>query len=750
MNVSNSKWIIVSNRLPFSYNKSNGSLVRSSGGLVTAIEGIHSGVPSVWIGIGPEDAPAALWETANADAVNDRRYFPVTVSNDLYEAYYNGMGNKVLWPLFHYEINQVDFSLEYWDAYRQVNQLIADQVAAIAQPGDLIWLHDFHLMLVPELLRRARVPCKIGFFLHTPFPSSELFRQLPVRKELIEGLLAADLVGFHDYSYLRHFASTVHTVLGVDTGGFAIRSTSGLCALGVFPVSIDTPQIIEATQSADVKREVKKLQTEPYEHVILGVDRLDYSKGLHLRLQTFSRFLDDFPEYHKKVGMLQIAIPSRVEVPGYQELRDEVERMVGNINGRFGASDYVPVRYVFSSVPFHELIALYQRADVLLVTSRRDGMNLVALEYVAAQNPKSPGSVLLSEFAGASSLLSHAMTINPWDITGCAQQIAEAIRMPVQERIRRHSIMMGFLSSYTATDWARSFIEALESSGSAAPSLENLDRRNSADELVEKLPPFNGQRIILFLDFDGTLTAVQKRPELVKLTEAARSVLLTLTQNPNLEIVVVSGRDKSYLANEFAEIPVFLAAEHGCFLYQKNFGKWETLVRASAEQWRPAVEQVLEHYMKRVPGSFVERKEFCLAWHYREAPTEFAEYQARRLRQDLDSALANSPVVVLFGKKVIEVVPMEGRKSALVDLFMEEFKVASDPIVIGIGDDVTDEDMFMALERYQALTIKVGWGPSIAGAQLANQERVIEFLQKLGEYAKRPQHTKAENGIPTH
>lgn len=724
------RWIIVSNRLPFS-KLANGELQPSSGGLVTALSGVHSDSPLIWLGIAPEGMTPQDWEAQPEQIKRD--YQPIFVEDSLYQDYYNGLANDVFWPLFHYEGGRIKFEPKSWQAFQAVNQQIAEAIAALSLPGDHIWVHDFHLFLVPEYLRKLDIQARIGFFLHIPFPSSELFRQLPVREEILQGLLGADLIGFHDYSYLRHFCQALLGVLELDSNMLSLRWQGRLIRLGVFPVSIDVQHFMQTAASPNTWSHLEHFsQDKNYKKLILGVDRLDYTKGLILKLQMFKALLESHPELQGQVSLLQLAIPTRQEVKEYRRLRAEFERMVGEINGRYSQPNYTPVQYIYSSISFEELLALYQLADVMLVTSRRDGMNLVALEYIVSQDLSNPGMVVLSEFTGAASMLSSVLTINPWDACGSAQKIYTALEMPLAERRQRVALMQEFLKGYTASDWARSFIEELSEELPQQPE----GRCPQAIRLKEPafMESFFNQiqeRLLLFLDYDGTLVPIQAEPALATLSAEIRSLVEALSRLPKLDLVVISGRDSEFLAQQFEGLELFMAAEHGAKLYDPRRREWLPLIWTAISSWYPSAERIMQDYSKRVPGSFVERKQYALAWHYRKSPAEFASYQARKLKEELEIGLSNLPVSILSGSKVIEARAVEANKGNFIRNYLESYlSEYPQTTIMALGDDVTDEEMIQALDT-NSLTIKVGDSQSCARYRLAQQSEVLTLLKQL-------------------
>ncbi len=725
------RWIIVSNRLPFRLSEA-GDLQRSSGGLVTALSGVKSEADQIWVGIAPDGLSPSRWEQL-PDHYHEA-YQPVFVNDALYDAYYNGIANDVFWPLFHYEASRIRFSLDYWQAYQRVNHEIARAVAAIAQPEDIIWIHDFHLFLMPQILRDMNISSRIGFFLHIPFPSSELFRQLPVRHELLSGLLGADLIGFHDYSYLRHFGNTLNNVMNISPDMLGLTWNQRRVNMGVYPVSIDTQHFARAARQEATQVYVEQFQrSRNGTRWILGVDRLDYSKGLLLKLQAFAHLLASCPHYRGKVSLLQLAIPTRQDVEEYQKLRAEFERMVGEINGMYSTPSYVPVQYMYTSVPLEELLALYREADVLFVTSRRDGMNLVALEYVVAQDMEDPGVVVLSEFTGAASMLSEAVLINPWDVHGSASCLEEALSMSLPERRERKAIMQRFLENYTASDWAESFMQDVRNMPEKKSHVRQvvlMDDSDTTQHFFEDLK----ENIYLFLDYDGTLVPIQERPEQATISESTRDLIARLMEHPRLNIIMVSGRDGDFLTTQFKDLPVALAAEHGAKYYDPQTGEWTSLIWSDINTWYPSATKVMESYVRRVPRSHMEPKEYAIAWHYRQSPRTFSDYQAHKLKEELDAGLAHLPATVIAGNKVIEARAVEANKGYFVRNYLTSYvQRPEEASFIALGDDTTDEDMMRALPDH-GKSIKVGEPTPHAGYQLRKQGDVMAWLSALEDY----------------
>ena len=731
LNLTKPKIIFVSNRLPFNLNPQTGELERGNGGLVSGLLGVYLDEPFYWSGF-ETSASSAARLVKHTDKGNPHlRLHPVVLDKELYSNYYDKFSNDVLWPLFHYESENVSFHSEYWQSYIAANQRMADEILKVAGPSDTVWIHDFHFLLLPEMLKKMRPSLKIGLFLHIPFPAFEIYRQLPVREEILRGMTCADLVGFHDHSYLRHFGVSLTALLGIESSMFKAEIGDHVLHLGVYPISIDTEGYAKLAKSEAVQLHQQKLQEEIHSpFLMLGVDRLDYTKGLELKLEGFRRALEKYPELRGHVSLLQVAVPTRTRVPSYMKLRKNVERMVGAINGDFSQPGYVPVNYIFNSISETELLALYRRADCALITSKRDGMNLVAMEYSIAQNENDPGILILSEFAGAASMLSTALFINPWDEDSIADAIHRAFQMSNEERHQRMHETQSVLSRYSATQWAQSFLKDLENYSSKVLSKPTLrmDLKNNLhkNELLHRLAAHPKRHLIL--DYDGTLVALQRSPELAVVSQELRQLLDRLSKG--FSIYLVSGRSQQFLDKQFPNCSFGLAAEHGGF-YKNPGEEWRSRISTDIESWYLEVDRVMRSYAERVPLSFVEYKVASLVWHYRQSPNEFANYQARRLDEELQVGLANLPVSITTGSKVVEARAIECNKGCFVRWLMSMEQERA--LFIAVGDDRTDEDMFRVVGD-KGISIKIGSGDTVARYRLKTQEEVLTLLQLISGF----------------
>ena len=721
--------LLVSNRLPLVYNKKSQEFKSSSGGLVSAIKGLDAtkvGYDFEWMGIMTDDIEEIKIEDLKKIPFGDLRCHPVVVPKDTYDQYYNGFCNNVIWPLFHYEhsvIQQTDLG---WRAYQMINELVAQAIVLEAKAQDTIWIHDFHFFLVPGLIKQKRPELKVGFFLHIPFPSSEIFRELPQRKEILTSLIQCDLVGFHDLSYLTHFKSSLSRVLGASSGLFDERQG------GVYPISIDTQHFLELAQAQETKEFIERYaESKKDTKWILGVDRLDYIKGLMLKLKSFEEFLRKYPDWRGKVQMLQVVIPSRTEVAEYQDLKNKIEQQVSSINGEFGSPDYVPIHYLYKSVSEYELSALYQLSNVMHIGSRRDGMNLVCLEYVVSQQDEHPGTLLLSEFTGAHSTLSYALSINPWNIEETAIKIKEALEQSDEQRRKEMVPMRDFLKHYTSSEWAKIFIRDLHRESKPAPQVYSV----SKDGKFPWMRNLQGKKILFFCDLDGTLAPIAPLPSLVKIQRETQDILKEMSRHHNIQFVVVSGRDREFLQEQFIDNKLLfpLAACHGAYSFSPETKEWNNLIPHDSTKWKEKVLEVLALYTSRTPGSFVEDKGHAVTWHYRNSPPDFADFLANKLFIELEESLTSLPAQVTRGKKVIEIKSLHASKGFFVQQWLEKQEYRPD-VIVALGDDNTDEDMFDFIQSktgVEPFCIKVGEEKTQARYFIKEQATVNLFLKNL-------------------
>ncbi|WPK23120.1 hypothetical protein PUMCH_000345 [Australozyma saopauloensis] len=463
------KVLVVSNRLPVTITRKDDGTYdysMSSGGLVTALQGLKKSTEFQWLGWPGLEIREDEQEKVNKDLMDKFNCTAIYLSDAIADLHYNGFSNSILWPLFHYHPGEMNFDEVAWAAYIEANRTFASKIASQVEDNDLVWIHDYHLMLLPQMLREelgtSKKNVRFGFFLHTPFPSSEIYRILPVRKEILVGVLSCDLIGFHTYDYARHFISSVSRIVpNLKTLPNGIEYEGRSISVGAFPIGIDVNNFTDGLEKPEVVERVKQLKNKFKDvKIIVGVDRLDYIKGVPQKLHAFEVFLTENPEWIGKVVLVQVAVPSRGDVEEYQNLRATVNELVGRINGKFGTVEFVPIHYMHKSVPFNELISLYAISDVCLVSSTRDGMNLVSYEYIACQSEKK-GALILSEFAGAAQSLNGALIVNPWNIDELSESIKESLTLPEEKKELNFNKLFSYISKYTSGFWGESFVKEL-------------------------------------------------------------------------------------------------------------------------------------------------------------------------------------------------------------------------------------------------------------------------------------------------
>src|SRR5690349_4965283 len=720
--------LIVANRLPVTVQVTDAGVDvhKSSGGLATGLLRPHEQSRGLWIGW--SGAPGQLSDEQRAqldEQLTGMRLVGVPLSDEQVARYYEGFSNGVLWPLFHYLVDQIPLHVRDWEPYLEVNEVFADHVVRHYRPGDLVWIHDYQLLLLPELLRRRLPDARIGFFLHIPFPSEELFRTLPQPERLLRVLLGADLVGFHTPAYLRHFAASLTQLLGLSVEIDRVQLSDREVRLGVFPMGIDAETFATLARAPEVVTEAEQLRGQEDLKLLVGVDRLDYTKGIPRRLLAYERMLDNQPELREKVRLIQVAVPSRTGVEAYQEFRSLVEGLVGRINGRFGTPSWVPVHYIYRSMSERELVALYRAADVMLVTPLRDGMNLVAKEFVASRIDED-GVLVLSEFAGASWELAEAIQVNPYDVEATAESYYRALGMTPEERRARLAPLRTRVETYDVHHWAKTFLEQLETVTTTAGSKRAPGGAAAARHaLLARLA--QAEDLIALLDYDGTLVPYTATPELARPDRSLRELLAALAGRPRTEVHVVSGRPRETLEHWLGDLPIALHAEHGFWSREVDGSDWVPAADLNTS-WREPALALLREVASRTPGSLVEEKSIALAWHYRMSDQEAGARRANELRLHLSQLLSNQPVEILAGNKVIEIRPYGIHKGRIIPPLSPDRQATT--TLLALGDDRTDEDLFGALPP-PAITVKVGPGPTQARFRIDGVPAARALLHSL-------------------
>ncbi|XP_074269762.1 alpha,alpha-trehalose-phosphate synthase [UDP-forming] 1-like isoform X2 [Silene latifolia] len=717
------KLLVVANRLPVSATrkgKDSWQLEISVGGLVSALSGLED-LDARWIGWAGVNVPDEVGKQSLTKALAEKKCIPVFLDEETFHQYYNGYCNKILWPLLHYfGLPQEDRLAttrgiqSQFDAYRNANQGFADVVCKHYNEGDIVWCHDYHLMYLPQFLKEYDSAMKVGWFLHTPFPSSEIVRTLPSRSQLLRSVLSADIVGFHTYDYARHFVSACTRILGVEGTLEGVDNQGRLTRVAAFPVGIDSERFTRALELQQVQDYMKDLrQRFAGRKVMLGVDRLDMIKGIPQKILAFEKFLEENPDWCDKVVLLQIAVPTRTDVPEYQKLTSQVHEIVGRINGRFGSLTSVPIHHLDRSLDFTALCALYAVTDVALVTSLRDGMNLVSYEFVACQASKK-GVLILSEFAGAAqSLGAGAILVNPWNISEVAISIHYALNMPSDEREKRHQLNYEYVTNHTAREWAGIFVSELIGTTVEAQVHTTQVRPSLPLSLATENYSRSDHRLLV-LGFNATMTQSVKtkgtacnqiKDMELNLHPELHDALRKISNDPNTTTLVMSGSVRDVLDENFSGYNLWLAAENGIFLRHTN-GDWMTTMPECVNlECVDSIKHVFEYFTERTPRSYFEQRETSLLWSFKYADIEFGRIQARDLLQHLwTGPIANSFVDIFQGATTVEVRAAGVTKGVAMDRILGEIvhqKGINKPIdyVLCIGHFLgKDEDIYSFFE----------------------------------------------------
>ena len=768
--------IIVSNRAPVTLKRGEHGMEfqPSSGGLATGLRSfvehqrkVDPSTEMIWVGWPGEAVTEDERSQIEDRLLRDFAVKPVFLDTDVMERFYQGFCNATLWPLFHYFPSRTQFAQEQWDEYISVNQRFADTVMSIAKPGDVIWVHDYHLMLLPQMLRKRMPQASIGFFLHIPFPSYEIFRLLPnhCRRALLNGVYGSDLIGFHTHDYGSYFLHSTQRILGFGDRIGEVLYDDRLVRVASFPMGIDYDLFHDSVAAPEVLEQRESLRSSlGPQRLILSIDRQDYTKGILKRLEGFAHFLKTHPEWSGSVTLVMVVIPSRAGVEDYREIKAQIDGTVGMINGQYGSLGWVPIIYQYRSLSFAELIAIYAESDVALVTPLRDGMNLVAKEYIASR-VDDRGVLILSEMAGAVDELDSSIIINPHNNEEIAQAIDQALRMPHTEQRDRLNAMQRRIEKSNVVSWATDFLSSLsrikrEQQRLAAKELDSQTRQKLLDRFT------SASSRIFFLDYDGTLTPIVGHPSEAVPSEELLETLRELTQLENTRVVILSGRDRATLEHWFGELDVDLAAEHGLIIKRRHSG-WTPVKRSTDEwvarllskfkslpfrqpgsdeeallqdwrtikpvrdDWKDDLRPVLDHYAERLPGSFVEEKEFSLVFHYRNANQQIAQGRIKELVHHLTGVTSRLDLQLLQGKKVLEIRHAGVDKGIAAASWLTDVR-DKDAFILCAGDDTTDEDLFKVMPEH-AFSIKVGKEVSNAQYNLESPAAVLDLLHQLAD-----------------
>ncbi|XP_021635815.1 probable alpha,alpha-trehalose-phosphate synthase [UDP-forming] 9 isoform X2 [Hevea brasiliensis] len=735
----------------------------------------------IYVGSLKVDIDASEQEEISQKLLENFNCVPTFLPQDLQKKFYLGFCKQHLWPLFHYMLpicpdHGNRFERVFWQAYVSANKIFADKVMEIISPEeDYVWVHDYHLMLLPTFLRKGYNRIKLGFFLHSPFPSSEIYRTLPVRDEILRGFLNCDLIGFHTFDYARHFLSCCSRMLGLDyeskRGHIGLDYFGRTVYVKILPVGIHMGWLESVMNLPSTSAKVKEIQEQfSGRKVILGIDDMDIFKGISLKLLAMEQLLQQHPDLRGKVVLVQIVNPAKGSGKDVQEAKRETYFTAKRINEVYGSPEYEPVILIDRPVPRYEKTAYYALAECCIVNAVRDGMNLVPYKYIVCRQGTpymdkamgitsvSPRTSMLvvSEFIGCSPSLSGAIRVNPWDIDAVADSLNVAITMHESEKQLRHEKHYRYVSTHDVAYWARSFMQDLERAcqdhynkrcwgigfglGFRVVSLSPSFRRLGIEHIVSAYKRTN--RRAIFLDYDGTVvphTSIVKSP-----SPEVISVLKTLCNDPNNTVFIVSGRGRNSLSEWLEPCErLGIAAEHGYFMRWDKTSEWETSPVADDLDWKNIVEPIMRLYTETTDGSSIEVKESALVWHHQDADPDFGSCQAKELLDHLENVLANEPAVVKRGQHIVEVKPQGISKGSVAEKVLSNMVNRGKPpdFVLCIGDDKSDEDMFESILSTvsgptlpmapEIFACTVGRKPSKARYYLDDAVDVVKLLQGL-------------------
>jgi trehalose 6-phosphate synthase/phosphatase len=720
---------IVSNRLPI--NMTGDSIRQGSGGLVTAVNSYVNSTGSkdfsevFWAGV--PGCNLSTWISATKKMESfPFRFIPVFARKEEYDGYYNGQSNSVLWPLFHYFPSFAEYNPKAYADYEKVNGYFCEELVKHLHPGDIVWIHDYHLLPLASLLRKNIPTITIGFFLHIPFPSYEIFRLLPKKwqVDLLKGMLGADLIGFHTIDYASHFMQSILMVLGLDNERNIIHYDNRLIKIDAFPISIDFNKFYNAYDDPGVSSMRNSLLVQMNKQkIIFSVDRLDYTKGVQNRLKAYEHFLLHNPEYHEKVVFIMVIVPSRDNIPKYAERKKMIDELISHINSSIGKIGWVPVIYQYNFLDFENMLALYTACDLALITPLRDGMNLVAKEFAASRKDKK-GVLVLSEMAGAARELTDALTINPNDISEMANKIKEGLEMPERVQAMCLENMQRRISNYDVKAWADDFMIELDNIRRKQDSfqIKFIDEYSRRD-IYEAYRSASNR--LLLLDYDGTLVSFQSNPDNAVPGQDLLDLLSKLCLTPGNDVYLISGRRSKWLQKYFGHLPINLIAEHGASHKWKN-QEWISEIETNNE-WKEQVHNIMEMYVRRCANTFTEEKDYSMVWHFRNANVEQGKLRSFELINDLSDYIRNRHLQILPGNKIVEVRQSGINKGSFIKKLVEK---KSFDFIFAAGDDRTDEDMFKSLlDLKNVYSIKVGPDASYAKYNLYTPSMVVSLLE---------------------
>lgn len=732
------KLFIASLQLPVNvnFNDKDVDIVKTDDASLAGLQGFYSKFESTWVGhCGIENYECSTKEkTALEGELKKLSYIPVYTEAVDFEHFLHGFSKNTIWPLFHYFPQDTTYDDKAWEAYNSVNRLYAEKLASVMEKGDILWIHDYHLLLLPKMMRELKPDVSVGLFIHIPWPSYEVFRLLPWRTEILEGMLGSDLIGFHTFGYVRHFLSSIRRLLGFDTIFNRISIEERTLMVDAFPKGIHYEKFekeLEAlktegsSKDSEIREQLRSYISRSNDNkIILSIDPLDYTKGIPQRIAAFELFLQEHPEYIEKVSLLLIALPSGEPGISYDNLKRQVDEFVGRVNGNYGTIAWTPIIYLNQYFSLEELIELYAYSNIALILPFRDGMNMAAKEYIASRLD-GRGVLILSELAGAAKELHEAIIVNPNNLGAVVIAIKQALEMPEEEQVRRNLVMIDRLKRYTLDRWANEFISKLE--GVKKIQATNLTRKLSESKRKEIIDAYeNSEKRILFLDYDGTLSWFRKNPEDARPDDELYSILEQLTGDGNNTVTIISGRDKETLGRWFPDKwELHFIAEHGVWLKQPG-GDWHMMEQIDNE-WKNSVLPLLEFFVDQTPQTFIEHKNFSLVWHYRKADPDLGVQRAWELKDELRYLTANLNLEIMDGDKVLEIKYSGINKGRAA---MQKIGNNNYDFIFAVGDDWTDEYTFDAMPD-EAYTIKVGTKTTKANYYVKTVDDVRNLLGKF-------------------
>ncbi|KZT24858.1 glycosyltransferase family 20 protein [Neolentinus lepideus HHB14362 ss-1] len=647
-----------------------------------------------------EDAIREYEDAEHEGGGRGLKLVPVWLDDKVAHGHYDGYCKQTLWPLFHYLLWQ-DVATEYasadrhWPAYEHANHAFADKLKQVYQPGDLVWVHDYHLLLVPQMVRQMLPDAYVGLFVHTPFPSSEVFRCLPRRKEILDGMLGANLVCFQTYSYSRHFTSSCVRVCGYEIAAGAkqgIDVAGHVTGVRHCPVGVDAERVGKDVLRPGIQPKLEALRAL-YEgkKIIVGRDKLDVVKGVVQKLRAFNKLLTDYPEWRGRVVLIQVTSPALADSP---RLERQISEIVAQVNGEWGSLDFVPVHHYHQTIKKDEFYALLSVADLGVITPLRDGMNTTSMEFVIAQERGGRSPLVLSEFMGISGDMGEAMLVNPWNLGEVAAAMNHGLLMSDEEKARRHASLYKQVTTHTSHTWAAMLVQMLLERVGAAGMARQTPRLPM--DVMEGWYRRAGKRLFLF-DYDGTLTPIVKTPSMAVPSEGTLEALAKLTADARNVVYIISGRDQAFLEQHLGHFAALgMSAEHGGFIREPGQEGWTNFTESLDMSWMSEVHEIFKYYTERTTGSHIEVKKSSITWHYRSSDPEWGAFQCRQCQDLLENNLVHKrPIEVLVGKKNLEVRPIAVNKGEIVKRIL--YLNPDAQFVFCAGDDKTDEDMFRAL-----------------------------------------------------